>query len=47
MEFPISNICSFIIWSNMNYNVLVHDNIKTSITLFNIGIIAELWFISW
>ena len=26
----------------MNYNVLVHDNIKTSITLFNIGIIADL-----
>ena len=30
-----------------NYNVLVHDNIKRSITLFNIGIIAEFWFISW
>ena len=44
----LSQISVPFIWSNMtNYNVLVHYNIKTSITLFNIGIIAEFWFISW
>ena len=33
VEFPITNICSFHVWPNMNYIVLIHDNIKTSITL--------------
>ena len=28
-----------------NYIVLVQDNIKRSITLFNIGIIAEFWLL--